>query len=232
MENVSRGTMAWRGGLLSFVCYLSACVPAASAPAGSYAAPTGCPAAPLTLEQDLSHRRPNEARYPVCVDQRAVLAEARERARRDGKVLMIHFGAPWCPVCRSLPGELAALRTTERGGDIAAALAGIVEVSLSLSVIVSGRRHEIAETHAILAELSLQPNVEPLRAIPYIVMTAPDGSRAVGRNLEDLQGSVHDHVDRGALGRSLIAARQHILEGTPAPVSPGWFTRRLRKLGL
>lgn len=232
MEKVSRGTMAWVIALALFANCLSASGASSIRSAGPYMPPPGCPAEPLTLDQDLARRRPNEARYPVCVDQRALLADAREQARRQGKLVLIHFGAPWCPVCRGLPGELAALRQIDGDREVTSALAGVVEVALSVSVIVDRKRHEIADTHSILAEVSARPNVEPLRAIPYIVLMAPDMERVVGRNLDDLQDGSYARIEPVALGRALDLARRHIIDGTPPPTSAGWVARKLRKLGF
>ena len=229
MVNVSRET---RSLLAGFVLTGLALAMPSQVLAGPYVAPPGCPGEPMSLEQDLARRRPNEARYPVCVDQRALLNEAQERARREARVLLVHFGAPWCPICRVLPGELAAMRADKSDRHVAAAFDGFVEVSLSLSVIADGKRQEISEAHAILDELYARPNVERLRAIPYLVVMGPDGGRVVGRNIDDLQAVAHGGIDRIELGRSLAIARAHVLDGSPSPTSPSWLARKLRKFGF
>ena len=229
MVNVSRRTMGWLAGFVLTSLALGVTSPALAAP---YLAPPGCPAEPLSLEHDLARRRPNEARYPVCVDPRALLAAAQEQARRESRVLLVHFGAPWCPICRVLAGELAAMRRDKTERHVAAAFDGFVEVSLSLSVISDGKRYEITETHAILDELYARPNVERLRAIPYLVVMGPDGGRIVGRNIDDLQAAAHGGIDRAELGRSLAVARAHVLDGSPSPTSPTWLARTLRKFGF
>lgn len=44
--------------------------------------------------------------YDGVADARAAVQEARERARQEGKFLMVTFGANWCPDCRNLHRHL------------------------------------------------------------------------------------------------------------------------------
>ena len=44
--------------------------------------------------------------YDGETDARAAVKEARERARQEGKFLMVTFGANWCPDCRNLHRHL------------------------------------------------------------------------------------------------------------------------------
>ena len=44
--------------------------------------------------------------YDGDADARAAVGEARERARQEGKCLMVTFGANWCPDCRNLHRHL------------------------------------------------------------------------------------------------------------------------------
>ena len=44
--------------------------------------------------------------YDGAADARAAVRDARELARQEGKILMVTFGANWCPDCRNLHRHL------------------------------------------------------------------------------------------------------------------------------
>ncbi|HEY5775957.1 MAG TPA: thioredoxin family protein [Xanthomonadales bacterium] len=50
--------------------------------------------------------RPGSLPYDGETDARAAVRGARERARQEGKFLMVTFGANWCPDCRNLHRHL------------------------------------------------------------------------------------------------------------------------------
>lgn len=49
---------------------------------------------------------PGSLPYDGKTDARAAVRNARERARQEGKILMVVFGANWCPDCRNLHRQL------------------------------------------------------------------------------------------------------------------------------
>ena len=61
---------------------------------------------------------PGNLPYDGDTDARAAVAEARERARQEGKFLMVTFGANWCPDCRNLhrhlQGDVVSSYTADR----------------------------------------------------------------------------------------------------------------------
>jgi thiol-disulfide isomerase/thioredoxin len=233
-------TIHWlQAGLYGLVLCLAVARPqpadaqSAVASAAAYTAIGGCPPEPLTLDADLSRRRPNEARYPVCVDQRALFTDATDRARREGRPMIVHIGAPWCPVCRVAGAELAAIRRGEAGPAAATALAGAIEISLSTSHIVGGKLQRIAATDAILAEHATGANIDPLRAIPYLLVMSPDGQRRLGRHIEYRADAVGGPIRRQDLADLLVASIAHAETGAPPPpAGPSFWTRALRKLGF
>lgn len=212
---------------LAAVLLLAGPAPATSAKA-RYVPAAGCPAEPLGLVEDVARRRPNEAGYPVCVDHDRLLDGALEEARREGKVVLASFGAPWCPQCRALMADLAAIRSGPVG---AALMRQVVLVHLSTSATVGGRRVPVPSGEAALARFTGAAEAEPLRAIPYVVVVSPVTSRIVGRNLPSLQSGRAESA-RDELAQSLSRAIDHVTSGVPPPAAPTWLGRQLRRLGL
>ncbi len=79
--------------------------------AGSSALAAPAPKMAITSLSQLA--TPPQHPYDETADAKAKVAEARARARREGKLLLIDLGGNWCPDCRILAGlmerpELAA----------------------------------------------------------------------------------------------------------------------------
>ena len=72
-------------------------------PSYTFEQPAACP--------ELARR---QTLYRVCDDQMAIFTEALATARREGKLLLVTFGATWCPSCKSLHQGLEAPATTDR----------------------------------------------------------------------------------------------------------------------
>ncbi len=184
--------------------------------------PPGCEAKPSA--------RPPIADYPVCADQIVLLAEALDEARRSRRLLLIEFGATWCPSCRGL--QHALRDPALLGADLASGTLSrdIVKVSIGLSMVTGGRMRAVDSGEAILTRLlASEPGVR-MRAYPLIALINPDdASRAFVRNLDDivLDGA---RVPAEPLARLLAAARDHLRAGQAVPTEPGWVMRKLSRL--
>lgn len=174
--------------------------------------------------------RPPIADYPVCHDQIRLFADRLEAARRSGRLLVIEFGATWCPSCRGLK---QALRDPALfGPDLASGslTRDMVEMAVGLSTIARGRMTAVDSGEAILARLFAATPASRMRAYPLIAVIDPaDPARAVVRNLDDLvlDGT---RVPAGPLARLLTEARDHLRRGTAPPDEPGWIMRKLSRL--
>jgi thiol-disulfide isomerase/thioredoxin len=173
--------------------------------------------------------RPNEAQYPVCADQRAVFANAVAEAAKANKLLIVDFGATWCPWCRSLQRQFKA------GPD--AALADpekfdVVEIALSTTT-PDGRREDVITGHDVLAGiLAHLPGVQ-LRAVPFLAVIDPARpSRTVARNLDDLESEKAGQHLTDKVRAIITAAAASIEQGTPAPREPSWIAKKLTRLWI
>jgi thiol-disulfide isomerase/thioredoxin len=168
--------------------------------------------------------RPNEASYPVCADQLVVFNEALTEASKTSKLLIVDFGATWCPWCKSLQGQF-------KSGLIAdPEKFHVVEIALS-TTNADGRREDIVTGHAVLGMiLSHRPEVTQ-RSVPFLAVIDPaHPDRTVARNLDDLEaaGAVGHQADR--VRAFILAAETSIKQGTPAPMEPGWISKKLTRL--
>ena len=73
----------------------------------AYRPAPGCPAQPLAVTATVPGRPP-AARYRVCSDQAALFASALAEARATRRLLLVEFGATWCPSCSGLQAALLA----------------------------------------------------------------------------------------------------------------------------
>lgn len=227
--NVSRETVPYLALLICIVIALTG----VAHPAPTYSPLPGCPAEPLAVADDLARRQPNEARYPVCVDQRALFERALEQARRDDRPLLVVIGAPWCPQCRVVSRLLGDGSAAGGADGLLPVSRDVVQVALSHSVVTSGKRLDVPATHALIDEITARSaaTVDPLRAIPYFLVLDPRSGRVVGRNLAELQPPGSGAIDATGLDRGLAQAVRHVLHGEPAPPSASWLARAARKLG-
>jgi len=174
--------------------------------------------------------RPPIADYPVCADQIVLLSEALDEARRSRRLLLIEFGATWCPSCRGL--QQALHQPPLLGADLGSGTLArdIVKISIGLSMIADGRMTAVDSGEAILTRLlATEPGMR-MRAYPLIALIDPDdASRAYVRNLDDivLDGA---RVPAEPLAQLLAAGRDHLRAGRRAPAEPGWMMRKLSRL--
>lgn len=173
---------------------------------------------------------PNEARYEICADQMSLFAAAVETARRDGRLLIVDFGATWCPSCRSLQAQFKSSILPAKTSQLDYAdTFNLLEIGIS--TLQAGRRADVPSGQAVLARvLAVVPGVK-LRAVPFIAVIDPsDTAKTVARNLDDFElgsSGIHDVAQIQAV---LAAAHGYARNGGPAPTEPGWIAKRFARL--
>jgi thioredoxin 1 len=164
--------------------------------------------------------KPNEARYPICADQIALFSQALDQARRENKLLIVDFGATWCPWCRSLQAQWPAI-------DPASAY-HVVEIGLS--TMHAGRRLDVPSGQAVLTHVLATTNGVKLRSVPFLAVVDPgDRSRTVARNLDDFEQDGAGRHDARFIRAFISAAHDHIRNGTAAPSEPGWLRAKFNR---
>lgn len=169
--------------------------------------------------------------YWSCVDQMALFASALETARREGKLLLVTFGANWCPSCRILHSQLTGegpANVLAPGTELGRAY-HVVEIAVSL--LSGGRAKSVPSGEAVMRYLAKgQPGFKA-RAIPFLAIADPSVEGKVFlRHVDDLAERGKPALDPKQLSGMLRAAERHIYQGEPAPAEPGWLWRQARKL--
>jgi thiol-disulfide isomerase/thioredoxin len=168
--------------------------------------------------------RPNEARYAICADQMAVFTDALADAAQTRKLLIVDFGATWCPWCKSLQGQF-------KSGNLAdPARFQVIEIALS-TTSASDKREAVASGEAVLALVLAQRPEVKLRAVPFLAVLDPARpARTVARNLDDLESDASGQHMAPRIREFLAAAQSSIEQGTPLPTEPGWLRKKWTRL--
>jgi thiol-disulfide isomerase/thioredoxin len=127
------------------------------APAGyAFAPPESCPLA-VRL-------------YKSCDDQMRMFLDAVARARAERKLLIVVFGADWCPECRSLDELLAGDQVIGRPG-----LERMAVVHIAVSVLAGQRLVDVWSGLHVLKEIAARAGArEKLKGIPYVAVVDPE----------------------------------------------------------
>ncbi len=161
----------------------------------------------------------------------ALFAAGLEAARREGKLLLVVFGATWCPWCKTLHDALPGpelLGSTDGASDLGKAF-HVVEIATSATS--AGKMVKVPSGEAVLAHVLEKSAGVKLRAVPFIAALDPaDGSRAFARNLDDLQQKGGTTHATAGVRSVLQSAYAELRLGQKAPPEPGWLARKLARL--
>jgi thiol-disulfide isomerase/thioredoxin len=174
--------------------------------------------------------RPNEARYEICADQMALFIAALEKARAVNRLLIVDFGATWCPWCRSLQGQWptpALLGHKSANLDFATTF-DVLKVGIS--AIDGGRRVDIPSGHAVLDHVLAATGGTKLRSVPFLAVIDPnDMAKAIGRNLDDFELESAGKHDPAFVRAYLTEAHAFMRKGATAPSEPGWLRKKFNR---
>ena len=130
---------------------------------------------------------PRNLTYDVCEDQVAAFAIALDKAKAQGRLLVIEFGATWCPQCTQihhvLPSESVLLfEDPELDYSDTFSL-----ISIGVSTIEKGKQVRVESGERVLqAVLDVAPDAE-MRGWPFLAVIDPAQSGKVfTRNTADL----------------------------------------------
>ena len=164
--------------------------------------------------------------YRVCDDQRVLFREAIDAARHSGKLLLVTFGATWCPSCRSFSTQLEQAADSETSP-----ASRFTRVEIAISTIKDGRRVPVATGEDVLHRvLAASAPGTSVRSVPFIAVVDPNNAaRSFTRNLDDAEVASGGAFDLQRIGAILTQADAHMRQGAEAPSEPGWFRRKLRR---
>ena len=177
--------------------------------------------------------KPNEARYDICADQMAVFKSALEKARSEKRLLIVDFGATWCPWCRSLQAQWATEKLLGHKDKALDLSATFNNVEIGISTLHAGRMTDVASGHAVLDHVLAATNGVKLKSVPFLAVIDPeDRSKTIGRSLDDFEqpgtGQHAPSLIRGFLGD----AYNYMRNNAAAPSEPGWVRKKFNRAWL
>jgi thiol-disulfide isomerase/thioredoxin len=171
-------------------------------------------------------RRPGDAVYAVCADQMALLAEALRTARTTRKLVLVTFGATWCPWCAALQRAMPSAELLGSADSPTELGRRFHHIDIGLSMVYKARRADIPSGKAALAHLLAFAPQTQIRAIPFLAIVSPQTpERVYARNLDDVTWPDHS-LDFERL-RELLREGEAYVQGKGARrEEPGWLARK------
>lgn len=151
--------------------------------------------------------RPGAAVYAVCDDQMALLVAAIDKARRDGKLLIVTVGATWCPWCAALQRLMPGPEFFARQGDRIDYRRTFDHIEIGVSTTHKGRNTLIPSGQAVEENLMARAGGGELTSIPFVFMIDPvRPDRVFSRHTRDLS-------DFAKGEQNMAGFRKIVLEG-------------------
>lgn len=173
--------------------------------------------------------RLGQARYEVCADQMALFQRGLAEARKSGKLLLITFGATWCPWCASLQKKIQTEDVLKHQGEALDYAAAFHHIEIGVSTLDKGKRADLSSGEAVLASVLKQTPAVRIRAIPFVAVIDPaNPQRTFARNIDDLAQASYGY-DMGRLRAVLREAHAHVRKGQAASAEPSWIVRKWRQ---
>jgi thiol-disulfide isomerase/thioredoxin len=177
--------------------------------------------------------RPNEAVYEICADQMALFQAALDKARAENRLLIVDFGATWCPWCRSLQAQWQTPALLGHNSPALNFTTTFQIVEIGLSTVHAGRRVEIPSGHAVLDLITASGKAVQMRSVPFLAVVDPnDPARTVARNLDDYELERAGQHDPSSIRIFLTEAHDHLRRGMAAPSEPGWLRKKISRAWL
>lgn len=172
--------------------------------------------------------RPNDAAYQVCADQMAVFATGLAEAKASGKLLLVTFGATWCPWCATLQNLLPTKEVLGRTGDALDYGRTFHHIEIGLSTVYKGKKADIPSGEAVLAWTLQRAGGAKIKSIPFVAVIDPaNPDRIWARNLDDVNQAA-GQVETPKLRAQLAAAHAYLKRNGPAPSEPSWLRLKIR----
>ncbi len=196
------------------------------------AAPTGYAYSPAARCADAAAAtlKPNEARYEICTDQMTLFTAALAKARAEKRLLIVEFGATWCPWCKSLQAQWPTpeLLGHKGGGLDLGATFDVAEIGIS--TLHAGRMIDVASGHAVLDHVLAATNGVKLKSVPFLAVIDPqDRSKTVARGLDDFEQPGTGRHAPSLIRAYLADAHDYMRKDAAAPSEPGWLRKKFSR---
>lgn len=213
---------------MAFATPAAAVIPEVVPPAGY----TFKPAAPCLEDPERAAKpvRPGQAAYQVCEDQMALFAKGLAHARASGKLLLVTFGATWCPWCSALQRQLPTAELLGHQSETLDFGRTFHHIEIGVSTLHKGQKADIPSGEAVLAwVLAHAPGIK-VRSIPFVAVIDPRSFTYVyARNIDDAAQKSKVEFNPAELRLILAEAQGFVRDGTAPAGEPNWLVRKLRR---
>lgn len=169
--------------------------------------------------------------YRVCDDQMAMVAAGLVEARRQGKLLLVIVGAPWCGYCNVLHTKLPGPELLGHKGEALDYAASFHVVAVAMSAVSKGRRMAVPSGEAVIDAALARARHTKLRAIPFFIVLNPaDENKAYARNLDDIVRRDEIGHDWAKVRAVLREAHAYLRHGVTPAEEASWLRRKLMKV--
>ena len=127
--------------------------------------------------------------YKGCEDQVEVLKAALEEAKRQDKLLLVVFGADWCPWCRALDIMIPSDEIMGFKGDGFDYKARYNFAKIAVSVIAKPRNAPVPSGITLIDLVAADAGIKKAPGIPFIAVINPKTGKVFARDTEDLENN-------------------------------------------
>ena len=150
--------------------------------------------------------------------------------RAEKRLLIVEFGATWCPWCKSLQAQWPTpeLLGHKGGGLDMGATFDVVEIGIS--TLHAGRMTDVASGHAVLDHVLAATNGAKLKSVPFLAVIDPqDRSKTVARGLDDFEQPGTGRHAPSLIRAYLADAHDYMRKDAAAPSEPGWLRKKFSR---
>jgi thiol-disulfide isomerase/thioredoxin len=127
--------------------------------------------------------------YKGCEDQVASLEAAILEAKAQNKLLIVVFGADWCPWCRALDIMIPSDQIMGYKGDGLDYRVRFNFTKIAVSVIAKPRNAPVPSGIRLIDEVAAEAGITKPPGIPFIAVINPETGKVFARNTEDLENN-------------------------------------------
>lgn len=127
--------------------------------------------------------------YKGCEDQVAILAAALEEAKAQDKLLLVVFGADWCPWCRALDIMIPSEEIMGFKGDGFEYKGRFNFTKIAVSVIAKPKNAPVPSGVTLIDLIAAEAGIKQAPGIPFIAVINPKTGKVFARDTEDLENN-------------------------------------------
>lgn len=150
--------------------------------------------------------------YPVCEDQKKIFTDAIAQARKEKKLLIVEFGATWCPWCKSLHKTMPEVLKLKNANGTKTLADKFVYIGIATSTSDAQKNMQPVESGREVLDLVLgklgKNRKDTVKGVPFMTIIDPDHPKKTV--LEDT-GDLEKTTDKEKYGHDPEKIRARLL---------------------